>query len=46
MQVIIGLLLTRSIVDSSNVPTVFLDEKELSIIIRQVFNYLKALRLK
>ena len=46
MEVIIGLLLTRSIVDSSNLPTVFLDEKELNIIIRHVFNYFKALRLK
>ena len=46
MQVIIGQLFTRSIVDSSNVATVFLDEKELNIIIRHVFHYFKALRLK
>ena len=33
MQVIIGLLFTHAIVDSNclNVPTVFLDEKELNI---------------
>ena len=46
VQVITGLLFTRSIVDTLNVPTVFLGEEELSIVIRHVFNYFKALRLK
>ena len=46
MQVITSLLFTYSIEDTLNVPTVFLGEEELNIVIRHVFNYFKALRLK
>ena len=39
MQAIIGLLFTQSIVDSSNLPLVFLGKKELNIVARRVCNY-------
>ena len=38
MEAIIGLLFTHSIVNSSNIPLVFLGEKELNIIPRHVCN--------
>ena len=46
MQAIISLLFTHSIVDSSNVPPVFLGKEELNTITWHVLNYFKALRLK
>ena len=39
IQAIIGLFFTHSIVDSSNIPLVFLGEKELNIVPRHVCNY-------
>ena len=39
MEAIIGLLFTHSIVNSSNIPLVFLGEKELNIVPRHVCNY-------
>ena len=46
MQAIISLLFTHSIVDSSNVPPVFLGKEELNTVTWHVLNYLKALWLK
>ena len=45
MEAIIGLLFTHSIVNSSNIPLVFLGEKELNIVPRHVCNYFTWARM-